>query len=204
MHCRLCINCYGAASERVWRGLLYPPPSWFHNNLCKDDSILFSRFLNHVCTLFYHRAGITEPGQIEIVSPEAASSSSSGPTDLAAIAVSRLRRKPSSKSKWAETAGGIIGSGTRKPAADAIVREAVNKMRGFKGDQIGPENNYEGAKKWKTRKISNQMSWTGREDGEEGGKLEGGDGQKRRKKKKKARKDKSKGLVRRTWKGGYM
>ncbi len=126
------------------------------------------------------------------MSPEAATSSSSGPTDLAAIAVSRLRRKPSSKSKWAEAAG--IGS--RKPAADAIVREAVNKMRGFKGDQLGPQDNYEGAKKWKTRKISNQMSWTGREEGEEGGKLDGGDGQKRRKKKKKARKDKSKGLVR--------
>ncbi len=183
-----------------------PPTGWLHKNLCKDDSGLFSRFLHayHVCTLFYHRTGITEPDQIEIVSPEAvSSSSSSGPTDLAAIAVSRLRRKPSSKSKWAETAGGIIGSGTRKPAADAIVREAVNKMRGFRGDQLGPQDNYEGAKKWKTRKISNQMSWTGRE-GDEGGKLEGGDGQKRRKKKKKARKDKSKGLVRTDMEGGIM
>ncbi len=151
---------------------------------------MFSRFLHHVCTLFNHRTGITEPDQIEIVSPEASSSSSSNPTDLAAIAVSRLRRKPNSK--WAETAG-VIGRGTRKPAADAMVRVAVNKMRGFKGDQL---DNYEGAKKWKTRKISNQMSWTGREEGDEGGKLEGGDGQKRRKKKKKARKDKSKGLVR--------
>jgi hypothetical protein len=165
---------------------------------------LFSRFLNHVCcTLFYHRTGITEPDQIEIVSPEAVSSSS-GPTDLAAIAVSRMRRKPSSRSKWAETAGGIIGSGTRKPAADAMVREAVNKMRGFKGDQLGPQDNYEGAKKWKTRKISNQMSWTGREEGEVGRQLEEGDGQKRRKKKKKARKDKSKGLVRTDMEGGYI
>ncbi len=37
------------ASERVCveeEGGCYTPASWFHNNLCKDDSALFSRFLH--------------------------------------------------------------------------------------------------------------------------------------------------------------
>jgi hypothetical protein len=43
MHCRLCINCYG-----TYQWLLYPSPltSRICNNLCKDDSALFSSFLH--------------------------------------------------------------------------------------------------------------------------------------------------------------
>ncbi len=42
MHCHVCINCYGTG---YW--VTPPPPiSRFRNNLCKDDSALFSRFLH--------------------------------------------------------------------------------------------------------------------------------------------------------------
>ncbi len=37
MHCRLCINCYGTGEWVCVR---------LRNNLCKDDSALFSRFLH--------------------------------------------------------------------------------------------------------------------------------------------------------------
>ncbi len=57
MHCRLCINWYrtGWVSVCVCNGgeavgviIPSPPPSRFRNNLCKDDSEFFSRFLHGI------------------------------------------------------------------------------------------------------------------------------------------------------------